>query len=178
MSQPLPAPQRRPAGGWSRALLIVASALLLAGAWLMLESAGVRLPPLSRHWPLFMIAGALASIADWAFVSRRAGALGRGVFVLVLGVVVYLVTTERIDWHHVSRWGPGVYLALGLGCFAGWAASGQRSAGLLVVGILGVALAITFWGWGTIPLGLFWGGLLLLFGVAMVMAVLRRDRGA
>jgi hypothetical protein len=174
MSEPLAG--RPPGSPGTRRVLILAAVLLLAGGWLVLESAGVRLPPLSRHWPLFMIAGALASIADWALVSRRPGALGRGVFVLTLAVAVYLLTLERVPWSHLRAWGPAVYLALGLGCFAAWAAGDQRSAPLLVFGALGIALAVTFWAWGTIPLGLLWGGLLLLVGVALVMQVLRRER--
>src|SRR6185503_88282 len=114
--------------------------LMLAGAWVLLSSLGVRLPPLSRHWPLFMLAGGLASLADYALVSRRPGALGRGVFVLALGIDLYLVTLGRIPWRHVRAWGPGLYLATGLACLAAYAVDRSRSPRLLVVGVLGVGL--------------------------------------
>lgn len=176
MSQPVARPPGAPE--WTRRALVAASALLLGGAWLLLESLGVRLPPLSRHWPLFAIAGGVASMADWALVSRRPGALGRGVFALVLGVDLYLLTLHRLAWRQVRLWGPAVYLAVGLGCLAAWAAGERRSPRLLVLGILAIGLSVTFWGWGELPLGLFWGGLLLLLGGALVALVVRRGRSA
>ena len=181
MSQPtasLPSPPQVPAASWTRTALVLAAVLLLAGGWVLLASLGVRLPPLSRHWPLFLLAGGVASLLDYALVSRRVGALGRGVFVLVLGADLYLVTLGRIPWRHVGGWGPGLYLAVGLACLAAFAADRRRSPRLLVIGVLGVGLAITFWGWGEVPLGIFWGALLLLLGGALVAAVLRRGRGA
>ena len=175
MSQPVPPP---PAAHWTRRALVLAAVLLLAGGWVLLEALGVRLPPLSRHWPRFMLVGGVASIADYLLVSRRPGALGRGVFVLARGVDLYLLTLQRVPWRQVRVWGPGVYLAFGLACLAAFAADRSRSPRLLVLGVLGVGLAITVWGWGEVPLGIFWGGLLLLLGGALVAAVMRRGRGA
>ena len=183
MTHPAPRPSPHPtptpasaAAHWTRTALVLAAVLLLAGAWVLLASLGVRLPPLSRHWPLFLFAGGVASIADYALVSRRVGALGRGVFALVLGADLYLLTLRRVPWRHVRAWGPGLYLAVGLACLAAYAADRSRSPRLLVIGVLGVGLAITFWGWGEVPLGIFWGGLLLLLGGALVAAVVRRGR--
>jgi hypothetical protein len=175
-SQPPPSPPR--AAYWTRTALVVAAVLLLAGGWVLLSSLGVRLPPLSRHWPLFLIVGGMASIADYALVSKRPGALGRGVFAIALGVDLYLLTLRRVPWRHVRAWGPGLYLAVGLACLAAYAADAKRSPRLLVFGVLGVGFAITFWGWGEVPLGIFWGGLLLLLGGALVAAVIRRGRSA
>jgi len=182
MSQPSPPPAQPssappPAKYWTRTALVLAAVLLLAGGWVLLSSLGVHLPPLSRHWPLFLIAGGIASIADWALISKRAGALGRGVFAIALGADLYLLTLHRIPWRHVRAWGPGLYLAVGLACLAAYAADRKRSPRLLVIGVLGVGLAITFWGWGEVPLGIFWGGLLLLLGGALVAAVVRRGHG-
>ena len=173
---PLPSPAPPSAKYWTRTALVLAAVLLLAGGWVLLSSLGVHLPPLSRHWPLFLIAGGIASIADWALISKRAGALGRGVLAIALGVDLYLVALHRIPWRHVRAWGPGLYLAVGLACLAAYAADRKRSPRLLVIGVLGVGLAITFWGWGEVPLGIFWGGLLLLLGGALVAAVVRRGR--
>lgn len=159
---------------WTRRALVLASAVLLAGGWIVLEAAGVDLPPMARHWPLFLIAGGLASLADWALISRRPGALGRGVFGVVLGIDLYLPALREIPWKRIGLWGPGIYLAIGLGCLAAWIASPRRPPRLLVLGTVGIGLAITFWGWGEIPLGLFWGGLLVLLGVLLVLAVLRQ----
>jgi hypothetical protein len=162
---------------WTRRALVLASAVLLAGGWILLEAAGVPLPPMARHWPLFLVVGGLASLVDYAFVSRRPGALGRGVFGVALGIDLYLPALREVPWRRIGLWGPGIYLAIGLGCLATWVASPRRSPLLLVLGTLGVGLAITFWGWGEIPLALFWGGLLVLLGVLLVLAVLRQ-RGA
>jgi hypothetical protein len=170
MVQPTTAPR------WTRRALVLAAVVLLAGAWILLEAAGVRLPPMARHWPLFLIAGGLASIVDFALVSRRPAALGLGVFAVALGADLYLPALREVPWRRLSAWGPGIYLAIGLGCLATWIASPARPPRLLVIGALGIGMAVTFWGWGEIPLGLFWGGMLVLLGVAIVLAVLRQRR--
>lgn len=167
-------PASSPRPRWTRRALVLASAALLTGGWILLEAAGVAMPSLGRHWPLFLLAGGLASIADHAFVSRRPGALGLGVFGLTLGVALYFPALREVPWKRVGLWGPGVYLAIGLGCLAAWVASPRRPPHLLVLGALGAGLAVTSWGWGELPLGLFWGGLLLLLGGTIVLSVLRR----
>jgi hypothetical protein len=161
---------------WTRRALVAASAVVVTGLWLLLETAGVELPPLSRHWPLFVVAGGVASIADWALVSRRAGALGIGVFGLLLGADLYLLTLREVPLRRVGLWGPGVLLAVGAGCLAAWGVDRAQSPRLLTFGVVCVGLAITAWGWGEIPLALFWGLVLLLLGVALVAAVVRSRR--
>jgi hypothetical protein len=161
---------------WTRRALVLASAALLAGGWVLLDAAGVPVPPMARHWPLFLIAGGLASIVDYAAVSRRPGALGRGVFALTAGIALYFPSLREVPWRRVGTWGPGLYLAIGLGCLAAWAASPRRPPTLVVVGALCTGLAVTFWGWGEIPVALYWGGLLVLLGVALVVSVLRQRR--
>jgi hypothetical protein len=158
---------------WTRRALVLASAALLTGGWILLDAAGADLPPMSRHWPLFLVVGGIASIADYALVSRRPGALGLGVFGFTLGVALYFPAVREVPWSRVRLWGPGIYLAIGLGCLAGWVASPRRPPHLLVLGTLGVGLAVTLWGWGEIPLGLFWGGLLVLLGAMIVLTVVR-----
>lgn len=174
---PPPLPPAAPRPRWTRRALVLAAVVMLAGGWILIEAAGVELPSMGRHWPLFLIAGGLASILDYALISRRPGALGLGVFGLALGIDLYLPALREVPWRRLGAWGPGVYLAVGLGCLATWVASPRRRPLLLVLGAGGVGLAITFWGWGEIPLGLFWGGLLLLLGVMLVLAVLRQREG-
>jgi hypothetical protein len=169
------APPRAP---WTRRALVLASVALLTGFWLLVEAAGVDLPPLARHWPLYLLAGALASLFDYLMISRRPGALGLAVFGLVLGIDLYLVTLGRMPWRRVSAWGPALYLAVGLGCLAAWFADRRRTPRLLVIGTVAVGLAVTFWGWGQVPLALFWGLLLLLLGAALVALVVRGRRQA
>jgi hypothetical protein len=178
MSQPQtppPSPLAAPPPGpcWTRRALVAAAVVLLAGGWILLDALGMRLPPMSRHWPLFILVGGIASLADWAFVSQRPGAAGLGVLGVTLGVDLEFVTAGGVAWTHVHAWGPGVYLAIGLGCLAAWGAHPRHLARLLVPGVLALGLAVTFWGWGRMPLGLFWGALLVLLGVAMVGLVLR-----
>ena len=180
MSQPPPTPTpppastaTRPPPRWTRRALVVAAVVLLAGGWILLEGAGVRVPSMAHHWPLFLLVGGLASLTDWAFVSRRPAAAGLGVFGITLGVCLEMVTAQRLPWTHVRAWGPAVYLAIGLGLLAAWGASPRHPLRLLVPGVLGVGLAVTFWGWGRMPLGLFWGALLLLLGGVLVAMVLR-----
>lgn len=167
-----------PAAAWTRRALVLASVALLTGVWILLEAAGVDLPSMARHWPLYVLVAAVASILDFLLVSRRPGALGLGVFGLVLGVDLYLVTLGRVPWLRISVWGPGIYLAVGLGCLAAWLADRRRSPRLLVVGSIAVGLAVTFWGWEQVPLALFWGVLLLLVAGAIIEVVVRSRREA
>ena len=159
---------------WTRRALVLASAALVTGGWILLEAAGVGMPSLGRHWPIFLVVGGLASIADYALVSRRPGALGLGVFGVTLGTALYFPALREVPWTRVGLWGPGIYLAIGLGSLAAWVAAPRRPPSLVVLGTLGVGVAVTIWGWGEIPLGLFWGGLLLLLGLLVVLTVLRR----
>ena len=82
----------------------------------------------------------------------------------------------EVPLRRVDLWGPGVLLAVGAGCFAAWGVDRARSPRLLTFGVVCVGLAITGWGWGEIPLALFWGLVLLLLGVALVAAVVRSRR--
>ena len=163
---------------WTRRALVVASAVLVTGLWLVLEATGVELPPLARHWPLFVVLGGVASLADWALVSRRPAALGLGVFGIALGADLYLLSLRRLPLGRIGLWGPGVLLAIGLGCLAAWGVDRRGGTGRLIVGVTCVGLAITAWGWGQIPLALFWGLVLVILGGALVAAVLRSRGGA
>lgn len=173
----MPSPERE-APPWTRRALVAGAIALAVGLWMIADALGVSPPPLSRHWPLFVVLAGVASILDFAAISRRAGALGLGVFGIVLGIDLYLLVLDTIGWKQVRIWIPGLLLAIGLGCLATWLASPHRSPRTLITGVVFSGLAVTFWGWREIPLSLFWGIVLLVSGAAILWRVIRARQGS
>ena len=163
-------PERK-APPWTRRALVAGAIVLAVGLWMVADALGISPPPLSGHWPLFVILAGIASILDFAAISRRAGALGLGIFGVGLGIVLYLLVQDVVGWKGVRLWIPGVLLAIGLGSLATWTVSPNRSPRTLITGVAFSGLAVTFWGWREIPLGLFWGVLLLVLGGAILWRV-------
>ena len=170
-----PEPERK-APPWTRRALVVGVIVLAVGLWMIADALGISPPPLSRHWPLFVVLAGFASILDYLAISRRAGALGLGIFGIGLGTDLYLLVLDVVGWKEVRLWIPGLLLSVGLGCLATWSVSPERSPRNLVTGIVFTGLAVTFWGWREVPLGLFWGVLLVVLGGAIFWRVLRNRR--
>jgi hypothetical protein len=138
--------------------------LLFLGGWLLLDFMDVNLPSLARHWPLFVILGGLGSLVDHFTISRRAGALGFGIFGLGMGAIFYCLSTGCTQLTALGDWGPGIPLVLGLALLGTWLVSSPRDSTQLTLGILGVGLAIAGWGYQFIRLELLWAALLLSLG--------------
>jgi len=138
--------------------------VLAVGLWLLLEAMGVELPPLGRHWPMFLLLGGLASLLDWWRVSRRPAALGQAVVGLGLGVLGYLMVFERIGVSGIEDWWPWLPAIAGVAFLAAWAAGGRRSARQLTLGLVALGVAITGWGWHLVRLQVVWAVILLLIG--------------
>ena len=170
--------QRRPApiGRNSRLTLIVGSVVLLVGFWLLLDSLGVPVPPLGRHWPFFLVLGGLASLADWAFVSRRPGSLGQGVVGIGLGILAYLLVFDRLMWQDFGNWWPALFLIAGVAWLATWAADGMVGSRRLTLGLVSVGLAITGWGWQMVHVEVLWAVILLVLGGLLLWRTLRHRR--
>lgn len=153
---------------------MVAAIFLALGLWMVLDALGVSPPPLSRHWPLFLILGGLASAADFLAISRRPGALGLAVTGVGLGVVFYLLVLDVVQWTAPRLWIPGVLLTFGLALLTTWGADPDRSPRSLVSGTILSGLAVTFWSWVEIPMALFWGVLFVGLGGVILYSVLAR----
>ncbi|MDX1630632.1 MAG: hypothetical protein R3234_02125 [Thermoanaerobaculia bacterium] len=169
--------RERQAPPWTRRALVVAAVFLAVGLWMVLDALGISPPPLSNHWPLFLILGGLASGVDFLAISRRPGALGLAVTGAGLGIVFYLLVLEAVQWTAPRLWIPGILLTFGLALLSTWGADPDRSPRTLVAGTVLTGLAVTFWSWVEIPMPLFWGLLFLCLGGVILYSVFRR-RGA
>jgi hypothetical protein len=163
-----PKPQRR---------YLVAGVIVLAIAgWLLLPALGVALPPLARSWPVFILLGGLASVADFFVGSRAPGSLGRGVFGMGLGLLCFGFSTGRWGFFEdFFLWFPALPLIIGAGFLATWLADGRRRHKQLIAGVVGVGLGITGfahrfdWLHRLIPSpAVFWGLLLLVLGAVLL----------
>ncbi len=160
---------------WTRVALVGGFVAITLGGWLLLDSMGVRLPPLGRHWPIFVLLGGIASFLDFQFVSRRAGALGLGVLGLGCGALFYGLSLGKLRVTAIDDWGPVIPLVIGLAFLATWSASEVKSNAHLVLATAGIAIALLFWGWQLIELQLLWGvGLLAIGGFFVWKALSQR----
>jgi hypothetical protein len=126
----------------TRAALVFAAVAITLGLWLLLDTLGVDLPSLGRWWPIFLIVGGLASLADFLLLSRQPRSAGQAMLGLGLGLLFFSIT---LGWTRLVTfwdWFPGVPLIVGLAFLAAWLAGGRARGDLLVVGIVFAALGL------------------------------------
>lgn len=169
----------RPAAGAgthrrTRIALVLGTVVLAVGLWLLLDSAGMGVPDLGRHWPAFLIFGGLASLLDWAVVSRRPGSAGQAVVGVGLGILFYLLELDRLAWRDFGDWWPSLFLIAGLAYLTAWAADRFDSSRFLAVGLVLLGLAATGWGWQLLKLQVMWALILLAIGGFLLWRTLRR----
>ena len=135
-------PLRRRAG--ARAALVAGSVGVFLGGWLLLDATGAELPSMSRHWPLFIAVGGLASLADYLIFSRRSGAAGQSVFGIGLAAWCYVFSLGKVQsFGEFLDWLPVLPTLLGVSMLTTWWLSDPRRAGLLLVGVVALGLGLT-----------------------------------
>lgn len=150
--------------GWTRMSMVFGLIALFLGGWLLLDFAGLDLPRLGRHWPLFVILGGLGSLIDYFAISRRPGALGFGIFGIGMGTIFYCLSTGCTHMTALGDWGPGVPLVVGLSLLGTWLVSSPRDSTQLALGVFGIGLALAGWGYQYVRLELLWATMLLAVG--------------
>ena len=159
----------------SRILLVFGFVALALGAWLLLDSMGIQVPGLSQHWPLFVVLGGLGSLLDYFKISRRPAAFGFAVLGVGLGILFYCLSLGLTGVAAVRDWGPGLPLVLGLVFLGVWFTSSVKNSTHLALGLVGIVLSVTGWGWHLVRLEVLWALLLLAVGGLLVWrAVARR----
>ncbi|MCB1054807.1 MAG: hypothetical protein KDD11_04755 [Acidobacteria bacterium] len=168
-----------------RRLYLVGGVIVVAVAlWLLLEAAGLPVPELARWWPVFVILGGLASLADFFVGSREAGSIGKGVFGIGVACLCLGFTVGSLSWSHVGSWAPALPLIFGAAFLAAWIADGFETSGFLVAGLVGVGLGLTFYGFHYDWLArilpspaVLWGILLLILGAFLLWRNFRPKSG-
>lgn len=128
----------------ARIALVFGSVGVFLGAWLLLDSTGADLPPMARHWPLFVAVGGLASLVDYWIFSRRPGAAGQAVFGVGLAAWFYVFSLGHVDtFGEFLDWLPGLPTLVGVAVLLTWWLSDARRTGLLVTGVVALGLGLT-----------------------------------
>jgi drug/metabolite transporter (DMT)-like permease len=163
--------------------LTIGIAAFTGGLWLFLNAQGVGVPPFKRLWPiLFLLAGA-AALADYLFLSRRAGSAGWAVVFTGLGVLGFALTLDYTTWGKILDWLPSLPTILGLALLATWIADRRRSDNQVIAA--GILIAIGLLGFGArfevlkrlLPSAqVIWAVLLLLGGAYLAWRAIAQSR--
>ncbi|MFA6958880.1 MAG: DUF5668 domain-containing protein [Thermoanaerobaculia bacterium] len=156
----------------SRRLLSAAIVAIFAGLWLLLDSLGLPVPDMKQHWPAIVLLGGLASLVDFALVSRRPGSAAIGAAAIALGCFFYTFTAGSQQFREFTAWWPWLPAIVAVAFLAGWAAGRATSLPLFSAGAVAAGLALTGWGVGKWPLQLVWGGVLLAIGLVFLWRTL------
>lgn len=159
--------------------IVPALFLILLGAYLLLKELGVGIPGWDVIWPVFPLAGGLASLGGYVFGRRRdPDQVFFGVAGTLVGLVFFFITLGPLEYKHLGIWWP-VFVLIGSAAFlAQWIAARFRDWGALfmafvafVVGGVGLAITLQLLGPATRELlPKLWPVLLILGGL---MALLR-----
>jgi len=156
----------------SRRLLSAAIVAIVAGLWLLLDSLGMPVPDMKQHWPAIVLLGGLASLVDFALVSRRAASAAIGAGAIALGCFFYTFTAGSQQVREISAWWPWLPAIAAVALLSGWAAGRASSLPLFAAGALATGLALTGWDAGRWPMQLVWGGVLLAIGLVFLWRTL------
>jgi hypothetical protein len=160
----------------SRRVLSAAIVAIFVGLWLLLGALGMPVPDMKQHWPAIVLLGGLASIADFALFSRRAGSAALGASAIAFGCFFYTFTVGSQQIRELTSWWPWLPAIAAVTLLAGWAAGGASSLPLFASGAVATGVALSGWGVGRWPMQLIWGGVLLAIGVVFLWRILsKRD---
>ncbi|MEM7050304.1 MAG: hypothetical protein AAF604_11630 [Acidobacteriota bacterium] len=172
------------ASGARRRYLVVGVVVVAVALWLLLDAAGVGVPPLRQFWPVFAILGGLASAVDFFVGTRRPSSLGKAAAGIGTGALFFSLTYGYLSWRPLLDWLPGIPLIVGFALLTTWLAGGLRKPPLLVWGAVLAGLGLTAfasrydWLERILPSPIvFWAVLLLALGLYMIWRAFRKDRG-
>lgn len=162
------------APSWSRRLLSAAVVALVVGLWMVLGAAGLPVPDMKRHWPVIVLLGGIASLADFALVSRRQASVTIGAGAIALGCFFYTFTAGTQQLRQIGQWWPWLPAILAVALLSGWIAGRAVSLPLFASGAIATGIALSGWGAGRWPVQLIWGGVLVAIGLVFLWRTLTR----
>ncbi|MCB1036168.1 MAG: hypothetical protein KDD47_20260 [Acidobacteria bacterium] len=164
--------------------LVAGVTVIAIALWLLLEAAGVPVPSARLYWPLFILPGAVASIADFFIGSRRGSSMGRGVAALGFAGLFFAFTFGHLRFANFFDWWPAIPLIAGVGFLTTFFADRMKTASYLVTGVIFLGIGLSFWAtrfaWlqRLVPSpAVAWGILLLGLGIFLVGKTLRGRKG-
>lgn len=170
---PLPPSQpQAPAG--SRRLLPFAVVAIFAGLWMLLGAAGLPVPEMGRHWPLIVLLGGVASLADFALFGRRGSSAVLGVIAIGLGAFFYTFTAGEHTLRDLGAWWPWLPAICGAALLAGWVVGRAANPVMFALAAVATGIALSGWGAGRWPMQLVWGGVLVSVGLVFLWRVVAR----
>ena len=171
----MPSPDKESAApSSSRRLLSATIVTITVWLWLLLDSLGLPVPDMKRHWPAIVILGGIASFADFVLVSRRAISLALGVAAVGLGWFFYTFTTGSAELEQIGAWWPALPTILGSSLVAGWGGQREKSIAIFASGAIAIGVGLSGWGAGRWSIQLVWGGILVAIGAVFLLRTLAR----
>lgn len=130
--------------------LAIGFALLWAGIWFALRSAGLPLPGIDQMWPMFPIFGGLLFYLGFLVGPRAYGVVMPGTLFFLTGLFFLPFSFGLLDWTQMEELWPVFPMILGLAFVALFLASLGRYPGLLIpaglfvsAGVVGLSLTVT-----------------------------------
>jgi len=154
--------------------------LIGLGAWFLLRALGIELPGMDEMWPVFPTVVGLSLFVGWLVGSNKRGNHGvmiPAVINTLVGLFFFGFTFGFFEWSEMAVLWPVFPLIVGVAFFVAWVFSGFKEWGLLIpagiTGVVGViGLAYTLLGQIEFVSSLlqFWPVLLIVLGVAILIA--------
>ena len=159
--------------------IVPALFLILLGAYLLLKELSIGIPDWDALWPVFPLAGGLASLGSYVLSERRdPDQVFFGVAGTLVGLAFFFITLGPLEYEDLRTWWPAFVLIGSAAFLAQWIAARFRDWGAFflalvafVVGGAGLAITLELLGPETRELlPSLWPVLLILGGL---MALLR-----
>jgi hypothetical protein len=168
----------------NKGTFLLASLLILLGAYMLLQELGIGIPNWDVIWPAFPLAGGLVLLAGHVLGWHRdPGRVFLGTAATLVGIAFFFITLGPLDYDDLRIWWP-VFVLIGSAAFlAQWMAGRFRDWSALflgmvalVIGSAGLAATLQLLGPETSRiLPQLWPALLILMGVMLLLrGVLRR----
>lgn len=158
--------------------IVPALFLILLGAYLVLKELGTPIPGWEALWPVFPLAGGLASLGNYVFGKQRdPDQVFFGVAAALVGLAFFFITLGPLEYEDLRTWWPVFVLIGSVAFMAQWIAARFRDWGALFMAFVtfvvgGASLAITLQLLGPEPRALLprlWPVLLILGGAMLFL---------
>ncbi|HEY74416.1 MAG TPA: hypothetical protein G4N99_14250 [Thermoflexia bacterium] len=129
--------------------IVPALFLILLGVYLLLKELGIGIPGWDIIWPVFPLAGGLASLGNYVFGKRRdPDQVFFGVAATLVGLAFFFITLGPLAYEDLRTWWPIFVLIGSVAFLAQWMAARFRDWGALFMAFVafvvgGAGLAIT-----------------------------------
>lgn len=165
--------------------IILALFFILLGTYLLLDELGTGIPSWDVIWPIFPLAGGLASIGDYILGQRHnPGQVFVGTAATLVGLIFFFITLGPLEYRDLGTWWPVFVLIGSVSFLAQWVAARFRDWDALFMALVtlvagGAGLTVTLQLLGPQTRALLprlWPVLLILVGLMVLLRTLLSKR--